>query len=85
MTGADWKIFSDKNLKKPAGIELSNNVLYVSDFETGEIIAYNVESGIELARFDTGKKGIMGLKADTDGKLWFVSSTTNQVYRIDPK
>ena len=85
MTGADWKIFSDKNLKKPAGIELSNNVLYVSDFETGEIIAYNVESGIELARFDTGKKGIMGLKADTDGKLWFVSSITNQVYRIDPK
>jgi len=85
MTGVDWKIFAETDLDKPAGIELSNNVLYVSDYETGEIIAYELTYGTELARFDTGKKGIMGIKADEDGKLWFVSSLTNQVYRIDPK
>jgi outer membrane protein assembly factor BamB len=85
MSGVDWKVFTNKNLMKPAGIELSNNVLYVSDFETGEIVAYDVASGAELARFDTGKKGIMGIKADASGKLWFVSSKSNQVYRIDPK
>jgi outer membrane protein assembly factor BamB len=84
MTGAEWKVFTSSNLKKPAGIEISNGVLYVSDFETGEIIAYGLESGFELARFNTGKEGIMGIKADASGKLWFVSSKTNQVYRVDP-
>lgn len=85
MSGVDWKIFADKDLQKPAGIELSNNVLYVSDYETGDIIAYELTYGTELARFATGKKGIMGLKADTQGRLWFVSSLTNEVFRIDPK
>jgi hypothetical protein len=85
MSGVDWKVFKSDGLKKPAGIELIDDILYVSDNETGEIIAYDLEFGTELARFDTGKKGIMGIKADATGKLWFVSSITNQVYRIDPK
>ena len=84
-TGVEWKVFKSSGLQKPAGIEISNDVLYVSDNETGEIIAYDLKSSDELARFDTGKKGIMGIKADKDGKLWFVSSKTNQVYRVDPK
>jgi hypothetical protein len=85
MEGMDMKIFASSNLNKPAGIEISGKVLYVSDFETGEIIAYALENGYELARFDTGKKGIMGLKADSNGALWFVSSKTNEVFKIDPK
>jgi outer membrane protein assembly factor BamB len=84
ISGVEWEIFSDVNLKKPAGIEISNGILYVSDNETGEIIAYNLESSEELARFNTGKLGIMGIKADAAGKLWFVCTKTNQVYRIDP-
>ncbi len=84
-TGVTWKVFASTGLEKPAGIEISDGVLYVSDYETGEIIAYDLNTSYELARFDTGKKGIMGIKADKDGKLWFVSSKTNQVYRIDPK
>ncbi|MFT5512765.1 MAG: hypothetical protein ACI8SE_001163 [Bacteroidia bacterium] len=85
MVDMDLKVFASSNLSKPAGIEISGNVLYVSDFETGEIIAYGLDTGFELARFDTGKKGIMGIKADGSGALWFVSSATDEVFRIDPK
>lgn len=85
MTGVDWKVFANQNLKKPAGIEISGDNLYVSDFETGEIIAYNLTTGFEIGRINTGKPGIMGIKADNAGKLWFVSSKTNEVFRIDPK
>ncbi|MBO6515107.1 MAG: hypothetical protein JJ975_00970 [Bacteroidia bacterium] len=82
--GVEWKVFTNTGLKKPSGIELSNGVLYVSDNETGEIIAYNAEKGWELGRIETGYPGIMGIKADTEGKLWFVSSKTHEVFRIDP-
>ncbi len=85
MEGFDWKVFTNSNLSSPAGIEISEGVLYVSDNETGEIIAYGLETGFELDRFDTGKKGIMGIKADAEGNLWFVSSKTHEVFRIEPK
>lgn len=85
MVDMDLKVFASNNLSMPAGIEISGKLLYVSDFETGEIIAYGLETGFELARFDTGKKGIMGIKADANGALWFVSSATDEVFRIDPK
>ncbi len=85
MEGAEWSVFASTNLQAPAGIEISEGVLYVSDNETGEIIAYDLETGLELDRIDTGKKGIMGIKADTEGKLWFVCTTSNEVFRIDPK
>lgn len=83
--GVEWKVFANTNLSSPAGIELSNGVLYVSDNETGEIIAYDAERGWELDRFETGKKGIMGIKADSQGKLWFVCTTTSEVFRIEPR
>jgi len=85
MEGADWKIFASENLQKPSGIALAEGVLYVSDYETGEIIAYNLENGWELARINTGFDGIMGIDIDVDGKLWFVSSKTNEVYRVEPQ
>ncbi|MBO6515398.1 MAG: hypothetical protein JJ975_02510 [Bacteroidia bacterium] len=80
----EWKIFASANLEAPAGIELSEGILYVSDNANGQIIAYDVETGFELDRLETGKKGIMGIKADKEGKLWFVSSSTHEVIRIDP-
>jgi hypothetical protein len=85
ITGVDWKIFTHTNLEKPAGIDLYDDVLYVSDFETGEIIAYDINNGWELGRIATGFPGIMGIKIGPEGKLWFVSSKTNEVYRIEPQ
>jgi outer membrane protein assembly factor BamB len=85
MEGLEWKVFTNINLKKPAGIEISQGLLYVSDYETGEIVAYNLSTQEEMGRISTGKSRVMGIKANTDGKLWFVANGSNEIYRIDPK
>ena len=85
VNDVEWGIFTDVNLNKPCGAEVIGNILYVSDYETGEIIAYEKEMGTELGRINTGEKGIMGIKADSNGKLWYVNALTNGVYRVDPK
>ena len=84
VTSVEWGIFTDINLNKPCGVEVVGDILYVSDYETGDIVAYHKETMAELGRINTGEKGIMGIKADSNGKLWFVNALKNGVYRIDP-
>ena len=72
-------------LKQPCGIEINGNRLFISDFETGEIICFDIESRKELARFNTGKVGIMGIKIDADNKLWYVNAVANEVVKLEPR
>ena len=83
MKNLEWGVFTDVNIQNPCGIELIGNILYVSDNSTGEIIAYDKELKTELGRVDTGEEGIMGIKADKNGQLWYVNATENGLYRID--
>ncbi len=85
MGGVQWEVFTDVNLLKPCGIEIIGNNLFVSDNQSGEIIAYDLTTKKELARINTGKAGIMGIKADMAGKLWYVNAVSNELIRIDPK
>lgn len=85
MKNVEWGVFTDINLKKPCGIEIIDDILYVSDYDTGEIIAYNKESKQELRRISTGDRGIMGLKADANGVLYYVNSEKNHVSRVIPQ
>ena len=83
MKNLEWGVFSDTKLQKPCGIEIIGDFLFVSDYETGEIVAYNKNTKKEIARIETEGKGIMGIKADKNGQLWFVNERTNTVNRID--
>lgn len=83
MKNLEWGVFTDVNLQNPCGIEVIGNILYVSDNATGEIIAYDKELKTELGRVDTGEEGIMGIKADKNGQLWYVNAKENGLYRID--
>lgn len=83
MKDLEWGVFTDVNLDKPCGIEVIGNILYVSDYATGEIVAYDKESKVELARIETPAEGIMGIKADTKGQLWYVDAEADAVVRID--
>lgn len=85
MQGAQWEVFAEGNITKPCGIEVREKRLFVSDYETGDIIAYNIENKTELGRIKTSKKGITGIKVSPDGKLWFVNSITNELFRVDPQ
>lgn len=84
MEGLEWNVFKS-GLKKPAGMEIVGDILYVSDYETGEIIAYNLTTELELGRFQTGKSKLMGLKADKNGHLWFVANGSDEIYKIEPQ
>ncbi len=83
MSGEVWEVFASEGLEKPSGVALDEGILYVSDFDTGEIIAYDVESGLEVSRMQTEARGIMGLEIGPDGNLWYVDSKGDTVVRID--
>lgn len=84
VTGVTVEVFASQNLVAPSGIEVHGTTLFVSDFGTGEIIAYDTTSGAELGRLATGARGIMGLAVGPDEKLYFVDGRDDLLVRIDP-
>lgn len=84
MTGVEWEVFIDAGLKEPSGIEFKDGRVFVSNYENGEIHVYSAETKEKLASVTT-QAGIMGIQVGPDGKLWFVNSKDNGVYRLDPQ
>jgi outer membrane protein assembly factor BamB len=76
---------SNFGLKNPCGIEVSDDRLFVSDYNTGEILCFDINTNTLKAKINTGKPGIIGLKIDKNKRLWYVNALTNEVYRVDPK
>lgn len=72
-------------LDKPAGIDVIEDRMIVSEYETGEIIIYDISSmpAVELSRINTGLNSVQGLKIGPEGKIWFVDQNSNGVYRLD--
>lgn len=86
MSGVIWEEFipSTFGLKNPCGIEINENRLFVSDYETGEIICFDITTKTELGRINTGEKGIMGITIGPDKLLYFVNSINNNIQKINP-
>jgi hypothetical protein len=78
----DHEVFAD-DFEDPSGVWLHNDVLFVSDHATGEIVALDM-NGDELERIDTGAESIMGITVGPEGKLWYVDAGANELVRIDP-
>lgn len=72
-------------LLKPAGIDVIEDRLIVSENNSGEIIIYDISSmpALELGRIQTGFNSVQGIKIGPDGNIWFVDQNTNGVYRAD--
>lgn len=81
---APYEILVSDGLTRPSGIVLHDGRLFVSDYATGEIIAYDL-TGRELNRIDTPAQAIMGITVGPDDNLWYVDAEKNQVVRIDPQ
>ena len=81
---ATYEVFVADGLMRPSGIALHNDRLFVTDFETGEIVAYDL-AGRELNRIQTPAEDIMGITIGPDGKIWYVDAEQNQLVRIDPQ
>ncbi len=86
FANATWEVLipNTAGLKQPCGIDIKDNRLFVSDYETGEIICFDISTKKELSRLNTGEKGIMGIKIGPDNKIYFVNATKSTVTRIEP-
>ncbi len=85
MEGKEFEVFAEAGFQKAAGIEIKDNRVFVSDYETGDIIAFDVNSKKEIGRIATGNKGIVGIKVGPEGKLWYVNALRNEVVGVSPK
>ncbi len=76
-------VVDDDVLDLPSGLVIYDDVLYVGDHATGEIIAFDLD-GEELHRFDTGlgADALTGLEIGPNGQLWFTNMLTGSVYHI---
>ena len=73
-----------EGLGEPSGLALADGRLFVSDHASGEIMAYDLESGEELGRLATEATGLMGVEIGPDGDLWYVDAAAYTVVRVDP-
>lgn len=85
MDGATIETFASGDVQRPAGIELYEDTLFVSDYSTSTILAYDLDG--ELINYlDTGLPGgsLGGMSFGPDGKLYFVDLAGHRVLRVDP-
>ncbi len=80
-----WETVVDSGLIEPAGIDIIENRMIVSDYATGDIIFYDISSmpAVEMHRINTGAFGIMGVKIGPEGKIWYVDYDGNTVHKLD--
>lgn len=85
MTGYTQEDVVTTGLDKPAGIDIVGTKMIVSDYETSDVIIYDISSmpATELGRINTGATGIMGVKIGPEGRIWYVDYDANKLYRID--
>ena len=85
ITGYTQENVVTTGLVEPAGIDIVDDRMIVSDYSTGDVIIYDITSmpASELGRVATGASGIMGIKIGPNGKIWYVDYDANTVNRID--
>lgn len=88
MTGGDLTVLvsDSRGLDQPSGLALIGTTLFVTDYGTGFIHAFDTATGEEIDRLDTGRGAgaIMGIVAPTIDELWLTDASTDEVLRITP-
>ena len=86
VTGATWEVVVETGLDQPAGIDVIENRMIVSDYSNGDIIVYDISSmpATEMARVQTNAAGITGVVIGPSGRIWYTNHTTNKVFKIEP-
>ncbi|MDX5320024.1 MAG: hypothetical protein LPK45_03020, partial [Bacteroidota bacterium] len=85
MQGMTMEVLPINGIINPTGIEIKDNRLFISDYENGDIIAWDIDKQQTLGRISTGHKGIAGIKIDPEGKLWYVNTLRNELVQVLPK
>lgn len=85
MDNFEWEVYIDNGLNEPTGIDIIDNRLIVSNYNTGDINIYDISGDAPelLGIVPTGNAGIMGVKIGPDGMIWYVNSITNTIERLN--
>jgi sugar lactone lactonase YvrE len=87
MGGVDVEVVIDKGvLEKPSGIEIKNDLIYVTDTATSTFHVFK-KDGTEVRKLKTDlpEGSLAGFTFGSDGKIWFTDRKGGRVMRIDPK
>jgi hypothetical protein len=73
------------DLIQPAGIDVIEDRMIVSEHLSGDIIIYDISviPAQELQRIETGYSSLQGIKIGPDGKIWGVDYDSENVFRVD--
>lgn len=91
MGGAELRTLVDgaavEGMEQPSGLALRDGVLYVSDHETSQLLAFDLDGEL-LDRLDLSGEvasgGLMGLAFDEEGRLHVVDAVDDRVLRVAP-
>ena len=86
MIGFVWEEVITTGLVQPAGIDIIDDKLVVTDHSNGDIVFYDLNTipALEIGRIQTNEPGIMGTVIGPNGKLWYANATLNKVVKIEP-
>lgn len=84
IVGYTWETVVNTGLQEPAGIDIIDNRMLVSDYATGEVVIYDISSmpAVEMGRIQTSAQGIMGIKIGPSGNIWFVDYDANKLFQL---
>jgi hypothetical protein len=85
MVGYTWENVVTTGLVEPAGIDIIEDRMIVSDYATSEIIIYDIAvmPAVELGRIATPAEGLMGVKIGPEGSIWYTDYDDNKVYKAN--
>ncbi|MEC7178364.1 MAG: hypothetical protein VXW28_03615, partial [Candidatus Thermoplasmatota archaeon] len=87
VDGVEWGVL-DTGLNRPSGIALDGSSLFVSEYGSSEITAYQLDANGRSATvtdvIQTSAQKIMGIEIGPDNQLYYVDNGRDQVVRIDP-
>ena len=70
-------------LVRPAGPELVDGILYVSDNHTGRVYAFNRDGELlDWLALDLPSGALNGLTLDAAGRLYVVNAAANEIWRV---
>jgi len=74
----------DHGISQPSGLALHGDFVYVSDFATGTISAFN-KDGLLMDWLETGRpQSLGGIEFDSQGNLYIADTGANEILRISP-
>ena len=90
MDAVDWWVVADTEaagMEEPAGMEMHDGVLYVTDHTQGAVYAFDKTDGalLDFLDLDVGGNALQGMGIDDNGVLWFVDQDAETVFRVLPK